>query len=161
MTILPLSDRFGNQLVSIRFPAEAGREVLDDPAITPLSLVVVIYADEALMVLDRGRGQWELPGGMRERDESARQAAQRELAEETGISRADLGFAAVAEFSLAQPPRQEFAAVYHTVLAAVPELLINDEVLGFRWWNAGSPVLSDMSPLDAEIGRRPASRPVW
>jgi 8-oxo-dGTP pyrophosphatase MutT (NUDIX family) len=55
------------------------------------------------MVLDAVRGEWELPGGMRERDETPRQAAVRELAEETGIVAADLESAAVAGFSLTRP----------------------------------------------------------
>jgi 8-oxo-dGTP pyrophosphatase MutT (NUDIX family) len=83
MAGFPLGDRFGNQLVSIQFAAESELGVLVDPAATPLSLIVVICASEVLMVLDRRRGQWELPGGMREQGESARQAAARELAEET------------------------------------------------------------------------------
>jgi 8-oxo-dGTP diphosphatase len=161
MTVLPLSDRFGNQLVSIRFPAEAGREVVEDPVVTPLSLIAVRWADKVLMVFDRGRRQWELPGGIRERGESARQAAARELAEETGISGMNLSFAAVAEFSLAHPARREFAAVYRTVLTTAPELLINDEVLDFLWWDVQSPLPSEMSPLDAEIGRRTASKPIY
>lgn len=159
MAGFPLGDRFGNQLVSIQFAAESELGVLVDPAATPLSLIVVICASEVLMVLDRRRGQWELPGGMREQGESARQAAARELAEETGITAGELGFAALAGFALAQPPRREFAAVYRTILAAAPQLLINEEVADFRWWDPRSPLLSDMSPLDAEIAIRVASRP--
>jgi hypothetical protein len=41
---LPLSDRFGNQLVSVRFATEAELGVLEDPVVTPLSLIVVICA---------------------------------------------------------------------------------------------------------------------
>jgi ADP-ribose pyrophosphatase YjhB (NUDIX family) len=66
------------------------RSLAEAPVVTPLSLIVVIFAGEILMVLDRQRGQWELPGGIRERGESARQAAGPELAEETGMSAADL-----------------------------------------------------------------------
>jgi 8-oxo-dGTP diphosphatase len=135
MAALPLSDRFGNRLVSIRFAAEAELDVRDDPAATPLALIVVTCASQVLMVFDRLRRQWELPGGMREPGESARQAAGRELAEETGISGAELGLAALAEFCLARPARREFAAVYRTVLPAMPRLLINEEVLAFRWWD--------------------------
>lgn len=61
MATLPVSDRFGNQLVSVRFAAEAELGMLEDPVVTPLSLIVVICAREILLVLDRHRGQWELP----------------------------------------------------------------------------------------------------
>ncbi|MGH3809175.1 MAG: NUDIX domain-containing protein [Pseudonocardiaceae bacterium] len=46
---------------------------------------------------------------MRERGETARQAAARELTEETGIWTTDLDFAAVDEFDLRQPARREYA----------------------------------------------------
>lgn len=158
MAELPLGDRFGNHLLSIRFADEAELGVVEDPAATPASLVVAVCAGEVLLVLDRGRREWELPGGMREGGESARAAAARELAEETGICVTDLSFAALAEFCLVQPARREFAAVYRTILAARPQLIMNEEVLDFRWWDPRSPLHSDMSPLDAEIAMRVASR---
>jgi 8-oxo-dGTP pyrophosphatase MutT (NUDIX family) len=154
MDVLPLSDRFGNLLVSFDFAIGTEPESPDDAVPMPLSLVVVVCAGRVLMVLDAVRGQWELPGGMRERDETARQAAMRELAEETGIAAADLGPAAVAGFSLTRPARRECAAVYRLVLRAMPQLAADDEVLGFRWWDPRSPLPEDMSPLDAEIARR-------
>lgn len=156
MAVLPLSDRFGNLLVS--FDA-TGTEPESPDAATPmpLSLIVVVLGGRVLMVLDAVRGQWELPGGMRERDETARQAGMRELAEETGIVTADLEAAAVAGFSLTCPARREYAAVYRLVLRAMPDLAADDEVLDFRWWDPQSPLPEDMSPLDAEIARRAAA----
>jgi 8-oxo-dGTP diphosphatase len=110
--------------------------------------------DTVLMVLNGQRGQWELPGGMLERGETARQAAERELAEETGIWTTDLDFAAIVEFDLRQPARREYAAVYRAELHIGPQLIVNDEALGIRWWDPHSSLSEDMSPLDAEIGRR-------
>jgi 8-oxo-dGTP diphosphatase len=85
MAALPLRDRVGNTLVDFRFADESELEIVDDRIPMPLSLIVVMLADTVLMVLNGQRGQWELPGGMRERGETARQAAARKLAEETGI----------------------------------------------------------------------------
>jgi 8-oxo-dGTP pyrophosphatase MutT (NUDIX family) len=91
---------------------------------------------------------------MRERGEIARQAAARELREETGIRPGRLTFAAVAEFDLVNPVRRESLAVYRVRLRAVPRLVVNQEVSGFRWWRPSEPVSDGLSPLDAEIARR-------
>ncbi|HZR50975.1 MAG TPA: NUDIX hydrolase [Streptosporangiaceae bacterium] len=154
MADLPLSDRLGSALVSFEAAAGADLESPDDAAPMPLSLIVVVCAGRVLMVLDAARGQWELPGGTREEDETARQAAVRELAEETGITVADLEPAAVAGFDLTRPARREYAAVYRLMPPAIPQLAADDEILDFRWWDPRSPLPVDMSPLDAEIGRR-------
>jgi 8-oxo-dGTP diphosphatase len=155
---LPIRDRAGDALVDVRFVAEAELVALAVRLPMPLSLVVVTLAESVLLMLDARRRQWELPGGMRERGETPRQAAVRELGEETGIWTADLAFAAVAEFELGRPRRREYAAVYRTALPVAPSLTTNDEALDFRWWNPRSPVGEDLSPLDAEIARR-ALRP--
>jgi len=91
---------------------------------------------------------------MREADETASQAAVRELAEETGIIAVDLELAAVAGFGLTCPARREYAAIFRLILPAIPRLAADDEILDFRWWDLRSPLPGDMSPLDAEIGRR-------
>ncbi len=160
MAGLPLSDRFGNRLVSCDSVAGTEPEPPegDDSVPIPLALTVVVCAGRVLMVLDARRGQWELPGGMREREEAARQAAVRELAEEAGIVAADLESAAVAGFVLANPDRREYAAVYRLALRALPQLAADDEILGFRWWDPRSPVPDDMSSLDAEIAALVTSR---
>lgn len=160
---LPLRDGAGNVLVNFRgvdtgLPdTELGDTELAPGIPLPAALVVVTFADRLLMVLDRWRNQWELPGGTLEPGESARQAASRELAEETGISTTDLGLAGVAEFALRRPARREYAAIYRTALGAEPRLVVNDEVADFLWWNPRSPLVEAMSPLDAEIGRRVAA----
>lgn len=151
---LPLRDRDGNVLVDFCVTSESELMVLADQQPMPLSLIVVTLADTVLAMLNSQRGQWELPGGMREPGESPREAAVRELAEETGIRTTSLTIAAVVEFDLRRPDRREFAAVYRTALQVVPRLTVNDEAVDFRWWDPGSPVGVDMNLLDAEIARR-------
>lgn len=154
MAELPIRDRAGNVLVDVRFVGEDLLGRADTRVAVPASLVVVTYADTVLMIFDSWRKAWELPGGMREPGESARVAAERELAEETGIHDVDLSFAAEAEFTLADPERREILAVYRVRLRTVPRLTVNEEALGFLWWPPAGPVPADMSPLDAEIARR-------
>ncbi len=154
MVALPLHDGAGNVLVDFRFAAESELAALDDRIPMPPSLIVVTLAGRMLMVFDRWRRQWELPGGMLAPGETARQAAVRELEEETGILATDLDFMAVVEFELQRPTRREYAAVYRTALQVRPQLVVNDEVSDFQWWDPCLPLSDDMSPLDAEIGRR-------
>lgn len=76
------------------------------------------------------------------------------MTEETGIWTTDLDFAAVDEFDLRQPARREYAVVYRAELLVGPRLVVNDEAVDFRWWDPHSSLSENMSPLDAEIGRR-------
>jgi 8-oxo-dGTP diphosphatase len=106
------------------------------------------------MLFNGWRQQWELPGGVREPGETARQAAVRELAEETGIGAVDLDFVAVAECDLRRPSCREYAAIYRTDLQVAPQLVVNDEALAFLWWDPRSSANEQMNPIDAEIARR-------
>jgi 8-oxo-dGTP diphosphatase len=146
-------DADGNVLVNIRFVSESDVEMLERWLPMSASLVVVRFEDSVLMIFDSWRRQWELPGGKRDPGETARQAAVRELAEETGIETVDLDFVAVAECDLRQPSRREYTALYRTDLQVAPRLMINDEALAFMWWNPQLSVAEHMNPLDAEMAR--------
>ncbi len=159
MAELPIRDRAGNVLLAVCHVAETDLARLSTVVPVPASLVVVVHAAAVLMMFDSRRHQWELPGGMREPGETSRQAAARELGEETGIREVPLSFAAVAEFSLADPVRRELLAVYRTELDAAPRLSLSGEGLAFRWWSPHDGVRSDMSPLDAEISARVLDTP--
>lgn len=154
MADLPIHDRVGNALLEVRLIAEDELARVAARMTVPASLVVVRCADAVLLVFDRHRREWELPGGMRESGESPRAAAVRELAEETGIQDVTLVCAALAEFSLVQPSRREWLAVYRTEVRNAPTLIVNEEISGFRWWHPTEPITEDTSPLDTEIARR-------
>ncbi|MGW4211386.1 NUDIX hydrolase [Lentzea sp. NPDC004789] len=154
MAPLPIRDRAGNALVGFRVVTGVELDHLDDRVAVPAAVIVVEHAGAVLMMFDSWRRQWELPGGAREPGETPRQAAVRELREETGIRGVEPDGAAVAEFDLTNPDRHEFLAVYRVRLRAAPRLIVNAEALGFLWWPPSNPVGEDMTPLDAEIARR-------
>ena len=58
----------------------------------PLKYVVIVLfdGDQVLWARHARRATWEIPGGHIEPDETPRQAAERELWEETGITKAAL-----------------------------------------------------------------------
>jgi len=129
-----------------------------DPAVPlPLALVVARREGRTLLVLNRWRQEWELPGGMIDPGETPRTAAGRELVEETGQLLPALTFAAVALFELAPDRRREHAAVYTAAAAASMAFEPDDEIEALCWWDGGP--LPRLAELDAEIARRVAQPP--
>jgi 8-oxo-dGTP pyrophosphatase MutT (NUDIX family) len=148
-----LRDRFGTSLTGIRPIDEGELPELAAHVAIPASLVVAVHGDTVLMVFDSWRKQWEIPGGSLEAEETWRDAAHRELFEETGITGVRLGFEVVADLTSVNENRRLLLAIFRTELDALPQLVANPEVEGFRWWNPAEPVADDMSPIDAEIAR--------
>lgn len=158
VAVIAARDKDGNVLVDVRFAAESDLGTWEHRLPIPAALVVVRFEGLVLMVFNVWRQQWELPGGMREPGETARQAAVRELAEETGIGSVDLNFVAVAEVDLRQPSRREYTAIYRTDLQDAPHLVINEEASAFLWWGPQSSAPDQMNPIDAEMVRRTIHR---
>lgn len=158
MPVSPVTDLKGNQLLALDFVGESMVNVVHSEPVLPLSLVVATYQGKVLMIFNRWRQEWELPGGMIEAGETPRQAAFRELLEETGVTADSLTFEARALFSLKSPDRLEYAAVYSAQLDVLPELRVNEEASAFLWWApdaAGEGKLDEnMSVLDAAIAFR-------
>lgn len=109
--------------------------------------------DQCLLVFNRWRQEWELPGGMLERNESPDQAARREFVEETGQSTPELSFLGMALFRLALDDRLEYAAIYLARIGPVAPFVPNQEISAIRLWEPSS-AGDAISVLDAEIIRR-------
>ena len=152
---LPIIDALGNHLVALEHSPEEDVDLA--PAPCPLSLVVARAPDgRVLLGLNRWRRVWELPGGVREPNESARVTAGRELAEETGLGVTfdDLRWVGVAHFALVRPARDELAAVYLANLPALPDVTpVDGELLALAWLDPGAPTPPDASPIDVAIAR--------
>ncbi|MFF0087954.1 NUDIX hydrolase [Streptomyces canus] len=147
---LAVDDR-GNTLISFA-PGAEGAPPRDAPA--PAALVAVWRADSVLMVFDRWRKGWELAGGRVEDGESPRQAAVRELLEESGQEPdGPLQFIGYAGFVLAPEQRTEYAALFAGRTAIVRDFQANEEIAAIRWWNLRDPLPGRVQPLDAYLAR--------
>ncbi|MFJ9724968.1 NUDIX hydrolase [Streptomyces sp. NPDC101209] len=104
------ADDRGNALVSFCRGAEDAPPA-DAPL--PLALVALWQGDRVLLAFNRFRRAWELPGGKIDPGETPRQAAVRELLEETGqAAEGRLSFAGFARFILAPGQRAEYSALF-------------------------------------------------
>lgn len=76
------------------------------------ALVVAKHGDGFLIIFNRWRKIWELPGGMVDPGETTRECAGRELQEETGQTICSLRFVGIMEFCLQPDSRIEYGALY-------------------------------------------------
>lgn len=99
-------------------------------------------------MFNRRRREWELPGGMIDPGETPRQAAIRELHEETGYEVEQLAFAGYARFAFGAEQRPEYAAVFtaHTPPPQRRDFVPNEEISAVCWWDR-------TQPLDERVDR--------
>ncbi|MFI6039195.1 NUDIX hydrolase [Streptomyces sp. NPDC051315] len=143
-------DGRGNALVSFVLGAE------DKPpgdAPLPVALVALWHGDRVLMAFNRFRRAWELPGGRIDPGETPRQAAARELLEETQhVPEGQLHFAGFASFTLAPDQRAEYGALFTGRGADVSQTFqSNDEITAIRWWDMRESLPGRIQPLDAYL----------
>lgn len=134
-----------------KLPDKTGGLILDMADVTFMDTA---YADHVLMVFDRFRQSCELPGGRIETGESPRQAARRELLEETGQEpEGPLRFAGYAKFVLAPDQRAEYAALFAGHTSRVRAFRANEEIAAIRWWNLQEALPGRVQPLDTYLAR--------
>jgi len=114
----------------VGFRESAEPAALVDAGIT-FALVVARTPAGIVLVHNRYRGVWELPGGLIDAGESARAAASREFAEEAGCAAGALDWLGIVEVDNGRPRR---GAVFGSVLAAMPAPVVNEEIDGLAAW---------------------------
>ncbi|MFJ1581186.1 NUDIX hydrolase [Streptomyces sp. NPDC088182] len=154
------TDDRGNTLLSFTW----GDEVTPPgDAPLPAALVALWCAGRVLMVFDRYRQSWELPGGRIEQGESPRQAALRELLEESGQEPdGPMRFVGYAKCVLTPDQRVEYLAVFAGHCAGARDFQANEETAAIHWWDLLEALPGPVQLLDtylAELTRLPSRSP--
>lgn len=98
------------------------------------------------------RGQWALPGGYLEIDETASEGASRELREETGVSVPPASLEQLHTFtSLHRDPRERIISIAHFAIIPLTEAKGGDDAAEARWFpiNSIPPLAFDHSEIIA------------
>ncbi|WP_073502990.1 NUDIX hydrolase [Actinacidiphila paucisporea] len=143
------ADDRGNALLSF---TRGNERTPPGDAPLPAALVALWHAGRVLMVFDRYRRSWELPGGRIEVGESPRQAAVRELMEESGQEAGGpLQFVGYARSMLAPDQRTEYAALFTGHCAEIRDFQVNDEITAIHWWDLIEALPGHLQPMDAYL----------
>jgi 8-oxo-dGTP diphosphatase len=149
---LAVDEKTGNALIAF-LPAGQVSGVPDD-APMPAALVAVWCGQDVLLVFDRFRQQWELPGGRIDTGETPFQAAGRELQEESGLYLPDLTLAGYARVRLTTPQHDEYAAIYTAQISIRHDDFIpNQEISAICWWDTTSSPPSNTEIIDASLAQ--------
>lgn len=119
----------------------------------PLALVVVVREGRLLLVYNRARAGWELPGGMIDPGERPRDAAVRELAEETGQQATAVRCVGAATYWLGADDRLEHGGIFVANIGPEQPFTPTDEIEGILWWDRNSPIedIGRADPLDLAV----------
>ncbi len=98
------------------------------------AVVIARSRDGEVLVFNRYRHVWELPGGLIDPGETARATAARELAEEAGCAAGEFEWLGVVEVDDGRP---HLGAVFGCDVTDVPEAMDTDEIGGIAFWRRG------------------------
>jgi 8-oxo-dGTP diphosphatase len=104
------------------------------------SLLVIKYEHKFLLIFNKWRKHWELPGGIIDQGETPRESAIRELFEETNQSLSDLDYKGLMKFQLKPDDRIEYGALYSGELPVINTFIENDEAAKIIFWDQKSDI---------------------
>ena len=122
----------------LEFTKVSEEELLNPANYNPLtvSLIIVKHQKKFLLVFNKFKRKWELPGGMIDEGEHPRDCASRELMEETNQAGQGVNFNGIMKFCLQPDKRIEFGALYSCQTNKIVPFKENDEVEKITFWDA-------------------------
>lgn len=148
VTMIPVENERGERLLSVKEINEADASALP----VTFSLVIGRNSFGFLLVHNRSRRVWELPGGFIDPGESARKCAVRETEEESGQKVSSLRWRAVLEIEARRDAttRTSFGALYCASISEAKVFASSSEVdaIGF-WFPNRLPM--NVSAIDKEL----------
>lgn len=111
------------------------------------AVVIGRAAGGVVLVFNRFRQVWELPGGLIDPGDTPRTCAIRELREEAGCEAGSLEWLGLVEVS---DGRHHLGAVFECRVAGVPEAFESDETSAITLWTAREPP-TPMGDSDAAL----------
>ena len=145
---LPISNPTGTALDAVLPTPEPA---LTGPLEHPLTfaLVVARHGGRALLVFNRWRQHWELPGGVVDPGETPRACATRELLEETGQEAGELRYCGLMRIRF-RSGKTELGALYTTELPPLRPFTPNEEVERIALWD-GREDIGYVGEIDAAL----------
>ncbi|WP_299549655.1 NUDIX hydrolase [Seonamhaeicola sp.] len=132
-------------------------EETDVSKFSPLthSLAVAEHKGNYLLVFNRFKKHWELPGGLIDKGESPRQCAIRETKEESNQELSEVRFLGIMTFDF-QPDhrvkerRMEFGTLYFGNIKKILDFEKNSETSKLCFWD-GKADIGTIGPFDAKL----------
>ena len=107
------------------------------PAVTADCVVITSETEPRVLFIERGgepyKGQWAIPGGFLNMDETVAHCSERELEEETGIVLTGMQLVGIYS-DVERDPRGRVLTVAYAAMTTMPEANAGDDAAAAKWW---------------------------